>query len=101
MTEPEIDEQVQDFVTHRAEIKKPMTPVAVKRLKQRAMRMNARGVDVVEAFDKAITSGWQSIYEPKADHRRHAEYVPDTSPAWNRETGRAAVRDALRLVKWQ
>lgn len=104
MTEQEIDEQITDFVAHRAEIKKPMSPVAIKRLRERALRMNAKGVDLLEAFDKAITSGWQSIYEPKveATYRpaSHSEYKgPDYGERTNPETARANVTQLKDLVR--
>lgn len=104
MTEQEIDDQIRDFAEHRAELKKPMTPIAIKRLKQRAMRMNERGADLLEAFDKAITSGWQSIYEPKveASHKpaSHSEYKgPDYGDRTNPETARANVTQLKDLVR--
>lgn len=103
MTDEELEEQVQDFAAHRAEMKKPMTVIAVKQLRNRALRMRARGINVQEAFDKAIAAGWLSIYEPKEQKESrpacHADYVPDTSPTWNREKGREAVKAALTLVK--
>lgn len=105
MTEAEIDEQIRDFVEHRAEIKKPMTPVAVKRLRQRAMRMNARGIDLMEAFDKAITSGWQSIYEPKQDVQAgrpasHSEYKgPDYGERTEPEKARGNIAQLRSMVR--
>lgn len=103
MTDEELEEQVNDFAAHRAEMKKPMTAIAVKQLRNRALRMRARGVNVQEAFDKAVAAGWLSIYEPKeeAKHRpsSHAEYVPDTAPTWNKDKGKAAVSDALRVLR--
>lgn len=103
MTDEELEEQVNDFAMHRAELKKPMTAIAIKQLRNRAIRMRAKGVNVQEAFDKAIACGWLSIYEPKeeAQHRpaSHAPYVPDTAPTWNKEAGKAAVGMALRALK--
>jgi hypothetical protein len=105
MTEQEIDEQIQDFVEHRASIKRPMSEVAIKRLKQRAMRMNARGIDLLEAFDKAITSGWQSIYEPQEAKKesKPASFRPYTGPNYGErstpEAARNAVQAALRVVR--
>ena len=95
MTDEELEDQVQAFAEHRAQLKppSPMTPRAIEQLKKRALRFRAKGVDLYEAFDKAMTSGWLSIYEPKEEKRpaAHAEYVPDTSPTWNRDKGKSAV----------
>lgn len=105
MTEQEIDEQIADFVTHRAEIKRPMTETAIKRLKQRAMRMNARGIDLMEAFDKAITSGWQSIYEPQETKKEmkpasfKAYEGPDYGERTEPEKARANVAQLRSMVR--
>jgi hypothetical protein len=104
MTDAELEEQVQDFAAHREEMKTPMTAIAIKQLRNRALRMRAQGVDLYEAFDKAISSGWLSIYPPKKEEQArpasHARTtLPDYGPRSAPETARDAVQNALRLVK--
>ena len=104
MTDAELDEQVQDFAAHRAEMKNPMTAIAIKQLRNRAIRLRAQGVDLYEAFDKAIAAGWLSIYPPKKEEAsRPASHARTTLPDYGQrsapETARSAVQNALKLVR--
>jgi len=77
-----------------------MSPVAMKRLRQRALRMNAKGVDLVEAFDKAITSGWQSIYEPKVEaSHKPASFQEYKGPDYGERTAPEAARSNLANIR--
>lgn len=79
MTDEELEQQLQDFAEHRQFIKKPMSPIAIKQLKSRAIRMRAAGVDIREAFDRAILNGWQSIYPP-SDMKTNKPAAHSTAP---------------------
>lgn len=52
-----------DYVTHRQEIKKPLTPVAAKRQLKQLEEWGI--VRAVAAINHSVAKGWLSIYEPK------------------------------------
>jgi uncharacterized protein YdaU (DUF1376 family) len=51
-----------DWVTHRSEIKKKITPLAVKKQFSELASMGEKRA--IEAIDHSIAKGWQSIHEP-------------------------------------
>lgn len=105
MTDEELEQQVQDFAEHRKELGQPMTQIAIKQLRTRAARMRAAGIDLYEAFDKAIAAGWLSIYPPKPEHKEnrpasHAHKpLPDYGQRSDPTKAREAVQGALKLVR--
>jgi hypothetical protein len=68
-----------DYVTHRREIKKPLTSLAAKKqLKQ----LEEWGQDrAVVAINHSIAKGWQSIYEPKNFDMHHNGSHPNNGTA--------------------
>lgn len=59
------DEQWNDWVQHRNEIKKPLTPLAVKQLTTKLTQFYKQGYDCNDLISTSITNGWQGIFEPK------------------------------------
>jgi hypothetical protein len=58
-----IDETLfQDFVGNRSEIKKPMTPRAVKMLRNKLNRLESEGQDANKLMERSIINGWQDVY---------------------------------------
>lgn len=58
----EYDEKLDQFIEHRAAMKKKMTPQAVKLFKRRLNTLHTKGYDVLELIDKAILNGWQDVW---------------------------------------
>ncbi|MGP1581042.1 MAG: helix-turn-helix domain-containing protein [Wolinella sp.] len=54
-----------DFITYRAEIKKPLKSVGKSRMIHRLLALEAKGININEALEATIRSGWQDVYEPK------------------------------------
>lgn len=103
MTPAELSQQIDDFREHRESLKRPMSAIAIKRLEARAQRMNAKGVDMLEAFDKAILAGWQSIYEPKTDGiakpQSHKEAILPNWQAGDKQLAHTNIAQLRRIVK--
>lgn len=97
------DDLWDDFCAHRSEIKKPMSELAKKRMRNRIERYAAQGHDITEMLERSISCGWQDIYPPdKGPTRtpgRGATALPDYGERSAPETARTAVRQAMRLVK--
>ena len=101
-TVEEIEEWIETFVKQRELLKRPMTPIAITCLRNKARRMEAAGVDVAEAFEKAIVSGWLSIYEPQKTTRplSHTQTkLPDYGNTSNRETAIANITEARSRLR--
>jgi hypothetical protein len=103
MTDLELEQQVQDFAEHRAETGKPMSSIAVKHLRTRALRLRAAGVNLQESFDRAILNGWLSIYEPKEDQvkkpQSHKEAILPNWQAGSKELAHSNIAQLRRIVK--
>jgi len=60
-----------DFISYRKEIKKPMTPTAIKRMLMRLGRLVEVGVHIQTMIENSINSGkWSNVYfvkDEKAD----------------------------------
>lgn len=54
-----------DFIAYRAEIKKPLRSVGMARMINRLFALEAKGININEALEATIRSGWQDVYEPK------------------------------------
>lgn len=61
----EFREAYKDWYNYRKEIKKPLTPTAVKKQLKQLSEFNKEGYNVIEIIDTAITSHWQGLYKPK------------------------------------
>lgn len=64
------------FVEHRKAIKKPMTDRARRQMLTHLADLKSKGYDVLALVDKAIRSGWQDVYEPKAADQFNSPAVP-------------------------
>ncbi len=64
-----------EFKQHRKEGKKPMTPLAEKKMLNKAAKMGV--ATAIQAMDTSIRSGWTDIYEPKG---RHGDAPPQPGP---------------------
>ena len=54
-----------DFVEHRKQMRKPMTPNAKRLLIQKLGMFHAKGIDVAAALNASTTNGWTGVFEPK------------------------------------
>lgn len=60
-------ELLEMFIQHRKELKKPLTQTALELNIRKIEKMAREGVDVVEAIEHSIASGYQGIFPaPKA-----------------------------------
>lgn len=62
-----IGEIWRDFVRHRSEIRKPLTPTAAKRLIDKLAEMGVARAGA--AITHSIANGWQGIFEPETNGR--------------------------------
>jgi hypothetical protein len=74
----------QDFVDHRKAIKKPMTDRAKGQMVKHLCNLKEQGHDVLALIDKAIRSGWQDVYPPKAADQFNSPAVPAYVPGGGR-----------------
>ena len=84
-----IDEQLfQDYIANRAELKKPMTPTAVKRLRSKLLRLEAEGHCPNKLLDRSIINGWQDVWPDQstliyADSGQRSSFVEThTDRSW-------------------
>jgi hypothetical protein len=66
---PEFAAAWSDFVKHRTEIKKKLTPTATKQLFANCTKWGEQAA--IESIRKSIANGWQGIFEPDAPSNRH------------------------------
>lgn len=57
-----------DWVQYRKEIKKPLTPTAVKRQFKKLLEFKSKGYDLVKIVDTSISRHWQDFFEPKENN---------------------------------
>lgn len=98
------EELFQDFIEHRKYIKKPMSPVAEKRMRAKLDRLEAEGYAVVELIDRAITNGWQDVWPKETDkkHRPAAHSdkpLPDYGERTEPEAARSNIANIRQLVR--
>lgn len=55
------------FVSHRAAMRKPLTPDAAALTWRKLGDMRRRGGDPAAALDASVANGWQGVFEPKSD----------------------------------
>lgn len=59
-------ESWQEFTQHRREIKKPMTPLATRKMINKLDAMRKGGQNVKAVIDNAIAGGWSGVFPIKA-----------------------------------
>jgi phage replication O-like protein O len=57
------DELWLNWITHRKEIKRPLTPLAAKLQLDKLIELQNKGGDIKELVNTAIRNGWQGIWE--------------------------------------
>lgn len=90
-----------DFVQHRKDIKKPLSPVAEKRMLSRLSRFLEQGLNVNAMLERSIVNGWQDVYPEKQDPKPQSHKmgeIPET-PEIDREAAKAAVREAMGKLR--
>ena len=56
-----------NFIQHRKEIKKPLTPNAKNLIIKKLSDFNSRGLDANKALENSIINGWQGVFEPRSN----------------------------------
>ena len=56
-----------NFIQHRKEIKKPLTPHARDLIIKKLSDFNSRGLDANKALENSIINGWQGVFEPRSN----------------------------------
>jgi len=59
---PGFTESWKDFISHRKEIKKPLTETAAKRILKKLLNYHNESNDVIKIIDNSITRGWQDVF---------------------------------------
>ena len=52
----------QDFIGNRQDLKKPMSPRAIKMLSNKLLRLEAQGYDTDLLIERSVINGWQDVY---------------------------------------
>lgn len=77
-----------DFIQHRKELRKPMTDTAKRRMLRKLGKMKDAGEYIPEVIDQSIRNGWQDIYPAKQLYTRpaaHQDYHPEPVPEYDEE----------------
>lgn len=61
-----------DFVTHRKQIKSPMTELAMKATVNKLDKFRTAGHDIAAILTDSIANGWQGVFPPKGK----VQYIP-------------------------
>lgn len=75
-------ELFEDFVSSRRENKKPMTPIAIKRLVRKLERLQAEGHCPNKLLEKSIIPGWQDVYPDESTKKTHSFIEKHTDRSW-------------------
>ena len=59
-----------EFIQHRKDIKKPMSELACTKLINQLTKDQAKGLDVIDAMNEAIVSGWSGVFPKPAKGSR-------------------------------
>lgn len=101
-----LDEELfQDFIEHRKYIKKPMSPVAEKRMRKRLERLEDEGYLITQMVEKAITNGWQDVWPKEEDKRKirpvsHSDRpLPDYGERTEPTQAREQISNIRQLVR--
>lgn len=92
-----------DFVAMRKEIKKPLTETAAKRLISKLTEFDANGFDVNDSLDYSIMSQYQGVFERSRKQQsnnqvnRHATKQPQADCYANRIDAQLAAENELRM----
>lgn len=92
-----------DFVAMRKEIKKPLTETAAKRLISKLKEFDANGFDVNDSLDYSIMSQYQGVFERSRKQQsnnqvnRHATKQPQADCYANRIDAQLAAENELRM----
>lgn len=65
-----------EFVQHRKDIKKPMSELACTKLINQLTKDHAKGLDVIEAINESIVSGWAGVF-PKTQKGQRSNPAPE------------------------
>lgn len=90
-----------DFVQNRKDLKKPLSPVAEKRMLGKISRFLEQGMNVNAMLERSILHGWLDIYPEKQDPKPQSHKIgeiPET-PEIDREAARAAVKEAMGKLR--
>ncbi|MBU6956110.1 hypothetical protein, partial [Hahella sp. HN01] len=77
---------MEEFIRHRREIRKPLTPLALSKLIGKLETFRAQGHDVQSILDESIANGWQGVFEPKGP-RQTANVVDWNDTSWGDDLG--------------
>ena len=69
-----------NFIQHRKEIKKPLTPHARDLIIKKLSDFNSRGLDANKALENSIINGWQGVFEPR-EYKNNYQKNSDLSNA--------------------
>lgn len=61
-TNKDLIDTLLDFVTMRKEIKKPITPIGLKRMLNKLNKLATSDIDKIEILGQSIVHNWQDIY---------------------------------------
>lgn len=68
--DPKLDAAIQEFITFRKKIKKPMTDHAVKLMVAKLNKLSTDMGEQIEILNQSILNGWQGIYPLKREEHK-------------------------------
>ena len=71
-----------EFIEHRKELKKPLTDRAKRRMLMKLHRMREAGEPLDQVIDRAIVNGWQDVYPipPELRLKKQKEFYQAKEP---------------------
>lgn len=82
---PEFQTAWNEFVEHRCQLRKPLTPLAAE--KQLAKLAEIGSVRAVAAINHSITKGWTGIFEDRQQSPANINRVTNTNPEKYKNVG--------------
>ncbi len=67
------EESFRDWYQFRKEIKKPLTPTAIKKQIQQLLRFLAEKQNIIEIIDRSISNGWVGLFPIVENNRKNKE----------------------------
>lgn len=93
---PGVDPRVwDDYLKHRSEKRKGMTPTAYSRLCKSLQKWLDDGLDINASIVNSIRNGWTGVFEPKGKKKTSMtlDYVPDNElDTWAKRVGAPAPK---------
>ena len=103
---PEFVLALEEFITHREQLKKPMTEIAIARLIKKLSKYPVN--TAIAMLDQSMENGWQGVFEVKGQNGKlsgrgaswaQPESADQSSDDWQAEYERTKIKEQARVKK--